>query len=245
MGRARVGAIAPGYRADLVLLDDEKSCSVRSVFKDGVPSEEVISKALDPAHVKGTVKCKTPEARGLEGPGGRVHVITVEEGKILTGREVAGHADSGVARLSVIERYGHGRKPANAYVRGFGPLQGAIASSVGHDSHNLIVVGSDPRDMRAAVASLIESGGGFAVARGGEVIERLELPYGGLMSERGPAELKDGIGRLKAASRAAGCTLREPFLQLAFLSLPVIPSLKLTDRGLVDVDQFKIIGVRA
>jgi adenine deaminase len=172
-------------------------------------------------------------------------VIDIFEGKIVTGRSVRSHDSEGVCRLSVLERYGKGSKPANGYVAGFGALQGAIASSVGHDSHNLIAVGGNTRDMRIAMQALIECGGGFCVVKDGKVAERLALPIGGLMSDLEPAQLKDALMHLKVASRAIGCQVHEPFLQLAFLSLPVIPSLKLTDQGLVDVDLFKIIDVRA
>jgi adenine deaminase len=150
-----------------------------------------------------------------------------------------------VRRLSVLERHGRGGRPANADVTGFGDLDGAIASSVGHDSHNLIVVGKDVGDMRAALAALAEVGGGFSVVRGGSVLARLALPLGGLMSLEEPAEVARSLEALHAASAAIGCTLPEPFLQLAFLSLPVIPSLKLTDKGLMDVEAFRLIDVRA
>ncbi|MGA0708636.1 MAG: adenine deaminase C-terminal domain-containing protein [Steroidobacteraceae bacterium] len=186
-----------------------------------------------------------PEAADLAGPEGQVHVIEVLEGKIITGRRVDRHDAPGISRLTVLERYGGGSRPANAYVSGFGALDGAIASSVAHDSHNLSVVGSTPEDMRVALAALVESAGGFCVARNGEVIALLSLPLGGLMSTRSPPELKAGIEALREASRAIGCQLAEPFLQLAFLSLPVIPSLKLTDKGLVDVERFELIDVRA
>jgi adenine deaminase len=246
-GPARVGAIAPGWKADLVLLDDARTCQVSRVLKAGFFADEIGS-AGSSASVRQTpvnsVRCWKPEPRDLEGPSGRVHVIGVEHGKIITTRSVESQDAPGVARLTVLERHGRGHKPANAYVRGFGEnLRGAIASSVGHDSHNLIVVGSDTRDMAAALGALIECGGGFAVVQGGKCLARLELPFGGLMSERDPAELKTSLEKLKGASRAAGCPLPEPFLQLAFLSLPVIPSLKLTDLGLVDVDRFERIAV--
>lgn len=99
--------------------------------------------------------------------------------------------------------------------------------------------------MRVALAALIDSGGGFCVVKNGSVLAHLALPFGGLMSDRAPAEIAAALKQLRAASRETVCALAEPFLQLAFLSLPVIPSLKLTDRGLVDVEQFKIIDVRA
>jgi adenine deaminase len=129
---------------------------------------------------------------------------------------------------------------------GFGEnFRGAIASCVGHDSHNLIVVGTSPEDMRAALASLIECGGGYSVVKNASVVARLPLPFGGLMSYETEGALVKQITRMREASREVGCALAEPFLQLAFLSLPVIPSLKLTDRGLVDVDKFQFIDVRA
>jgi len=174
-----------------------------------------------------------------------VHVIGVRAGRILADRHVAHHDSEGVCRLAVLERYGRGSKPANGYVMGFGALDGAIASSVGHDSHNLVVVGRNPQDMRAALASLMEVGGGFCVVRDRNVLARLPLPLGGLMSLEEPASIATRLEELRAASRAIGCALPEPFLQLAFLSLPVIPSLKLTDRGLMDVDAFRLIDVRA
>ncbi len=240
------GAVAPGYEGDLVLLSDPASVSLQQVFRAGVPTTELSFPAADRATAGKSVKAKVPEAGDLLGPKGRVHVIGVEPGKILTTRHVLNHDAKGVAHLTVLERYGRGSKPANAYALGFGEsFDGAIASSVGHDSHNLIVVGSNTEDMRIALAALIECGGGYAVAKHGSVIARLPLPFGGLMSYDPETVLVKQITRMREASREVGCALAEPFLQLAFLSLPVIPSLKLTDRGLVDVDAFQLIDVRA
>lgn len=240
------GAVAPGYGADLVLLGDPQAVGIEAVFKAGRPVNEIGHPVLAAHTVGNSIRATKPAAADLEGPTGNVHVIHVEHGKIITGRSVGAHDAPGVARLSVLERYGHGQKPANGYVAGFGTnLNGAIASSVGHDSHNLITVGSRTSDMQIAMASLIESGGGFAVVKDGKVLARLPLPFGGLMTDSGPPEIAKALGELQAASRSIGCELPEPFLQLAFLSLPVIPTLKLTDRGLVDVDQFRIIDVRA
>jgi adenine deaminase len=187
-----------------------------------------------------------PTEAELEGPQGRVHVIGVLEGKIITEHRIKKSDSRGVAKLSVLERYGKGSRPANAYVEGFGEsFEGAIASSVGHDSHNLIAAGSNSTDMKVALAALAEVGGGFCVARDGKVLSRVALPFGGLMSQQSPQELTAGIRSLKKASLDVGCVLHEPFLQLAFLSLPVIPALKLTDKGLVDVNAFQLIDVRA
>lgn len=246
--RARVGALAPGFTADLVVLGDVQTCAIDAVYKSGRLAEEVLAsqRAGSGAATGNTVRCAIPEARDLEGPDGQVHVIGVRHGRILTGRSVEDSAARGVARLSVLERHGHGRPPSNGYVRGFGDaFSGAIASSVGHDSHNLIVVGSDTADMRRALAALASLGGGFVVVRGGEVLAELALPEGGLMSTASPETIQAALEALHGASRAVGCELPEPFLQLAFLSLPVIPSLKLTDHGLMDVDRFELIPVRA
>jgi adenine deaminase len=246
-GLRHLGAVAPGFDADLVVLDDVATCAIHSVFRRGVPTGDLDFGASVPAPgAEGSVRAAVPAETDLAGPKGPVHVIGVRAGRILTDHHVLAHDAPGVARLSVLERYGKGGKPANGYVLGFGDaMRGAIASSVGHDSHNLIVVGSDPRDMRAALASLIECGGGFVVVKDGAVLARLALPVGGLMSREGPAHVERSLRALHAASHSIGCALPEPFLQLAFLSLPVIPSLKLTDRGLVDVERFEIISVAA
>lgn len=247
-GLAGKGAIAPGFDADLVLLQDRDGCEIEQVFRQGIPVPELPRAGGAPARsdLRRTMRAEVPEPRDLVGPSGRVHVIGVEPGKILTRHEVMSHDDPGVSRLSVLERHGRGSKPSNGYVLGFGErFKGAIASSVGHDSHNLIVVGSDPAEMRLALAAVIESGGGFSVVRDGTVAARLSLPCGGLMSDEDAGTVTRELKSLRRASHATGCALAEPFLQLAFLSLPVIPSLKLTDQGLVDVDQFKIIDVRA
>jgi adenine deaminase len=245
VGGMRVGAIAPGYRADLVVLDDLRSCAIRDVLCAGAIARELDMPRPRKETPPNTVRAAIPEPKDLEGPSGMVHVIGVRHGRILTDRHVLRSDHPGVMRLSVLERHGHGNKPANGYVTGFGELAGAIASSVGHDSHNLVVVGSDARDMRAALAAIAEVGGGIAVVRGGTSIARLALPLGGLMSLDDPEDIAKSLEELHAASRAIGCVLPEPFLQLAFLSLPVIPSLKLTDKGLMDVDAFRLIDVRA
>ena len=244
-GLTRIGAIAPGFRADLVVLDDVATCAIRDVIMAGAIVREMEMPTAPAQTPPNTIRAAIPELRDLEGPHGTVHVIGVRAGRILTDRHVMKSDAPGVSRLSVLERHGGGSKPANGYVTGFGALDGAIASSVGHDSHNLVVVGSQPNDMRVGLAALAESGGGFCVVKDGNVIAHLALPLGGLMSLESPEAIARALEELHAASNAIGCTLPEPFLQLAFLSLPVIPSLKLTDRGLMDVDAFKLIDVRA
>ena len=245
-GPKRVGAIAPGFVADLVVLGDVATCAIDVVYKAGVATSDLGLGEGARSSTGNTMRLSLPAADALRGPEGIVHVIGVAHGRILTSRSVESSDAPGVAKLSVVERHGQGRKPANGYVRGFGDgFRGAIASSVGHDSHNLIVCGSNTEDMRAALAALVEVGGGFAVVRDGVLLARLALPEGGLMSNESPETIERALLALHEASRAVGCELPEPFLQLAFLSLPVIPSLKLTDHGLMDVDAFQLIAVRA
>lgn len=245
-GRRRIGAVAPSYQADLVVLDDMRTCAVGKVLKNGIFVSERQHHGKASTQFKNSIHAVIPEAVDFEGPKGLVHVIGIQEGKILTDHRIKNSDAPGVAGLTVLERYGKKSKPANGYVEGFGEnFKGAIASSVGHDSHNLIAVGQNPADMRTAMAALAEVGGGFCVVQNGNLLARLALPFAGLMSHLDPLRLKVELENLKKASRSIGCALSEPFLQLAFLSLPVIPSLKLTDKGLVDVDEFRIIGVRA
>jgi adenine deaminase len=245
IGHNRIGAIAPGYQADLILLGDYNTVAIDKVMKAGRFVDE-IEKKNPVAYKENTVRTILPENKDLEGPSGLVHVIEIEEKKIVTGRSVKSHDTKGVARLSVLERYGKKSKPANAYVSGFGEsFRGAIASSVSHDSHNLIVVGDQTEDMRIALAAITETGGGFAVVQKGKVLARLPLPFGGLMSNENPETIRAGLLELLRAGQAVGCALADPFLQLGLLSQPLVPALKLTDKGLVDVAESKIIGVRA
>ena len=143
--------------------------------------------------------------------------------------------------MAVVERHGRNGNIGRGFVHGFGLKQGAIASSVGHDSHNITVVGADDADMAAAVNRLIDLHGGFVVVAGGKAIAELALPLAGLMSLEPFETVRDGLLRLRQAARDLGCTLPEPFLQVAFLPLPVIPHLKITDLGLFDVDRFRLI----
>ncbi len=244
-GLTIVGAIAPGYRADLVLLENARRCVVERVWKSGIDVRDFDSLANTGERFPNTVKFKGLLSSDLLPPSGRVNVIDVQPGKILTGQSVRSSTARGVSQLTVLERHGHGHAPANAYAHGFGTgLSGAIVSSVGHDSHNLIGVASKSRDLEVGFQALRSSGGGFAVVRDGAVVAALALPFGGLMTHASPKDIVRSLQELRKASLAIGCELHEPFLQLAFLSLPVIPKLKLTDRGLVDVIGQKIISVR-
>ena len=146
-----------------------------------------------------------------------------------------------LAKVAVVARHGINDNIGVAFVRGFGVKRGAIACSVGHDSHNITVVGADEADMAAAVNRLIEIEGGFAVASDGEIRAELSLPVAGLMSLLSFEEVRAALIPLRAAAKGLGVVLPEPFLQVAFLPLPVIPHLKITDRGLVDVDRMEFV----
>lgn len=243
-GPNRVGALAPGYRADLILLDDLNSLSLGPVFKSGVLVSEIGYSKSAFVRAPNTIMATLPEVSDLKAPKGQVRVIGVQPGKILTDSLVMNSSDKGVSRLTVLERHGRRTKPSNGYVYGFGEdFKGAFASSVGHDSHNLIVVAQDLDSMRTALRALIDSGGGFVVAHSDKVLSHLPLPFAGLMSLQSNDLIHSQLKDLKLAAQSLGCVLHEPFLQLAFLSLPVIPALKLTDQGLVDVNRFKFISV--
>ena len=178
-------------------------------------------------------------------------VIGVIPGKIITdhlrrtlplqGDMVLPDATQDVAKVVVVARHGHNRNIARGFVHGFGLASGAIASSVGHDSHNICAVGMDDDDLACAVNRLSEIGGGFVVASGGAVRAEIALPIAGLMSTLAHEELSPLLHALREAARGLGCRLAEPFLQVAFLPLPVIPHLKITDRGMVDVDRMAFV----
>jgi len=250
------GQIAPGKRADIVVLDDLADCRAAMVLCGGVVADEAGFAAR--AHVapvaRDSVKAPAVTAadfayRGGDGDG--VPVIGIWPGKILTEH---GHADvpltdgdrrpdpgRDLARIAVIERHGRNENIATGFVRGFGIGQGAIASTVCHDHHNIAVVGVDYADMARAATRLGEIEGGFVVVAGGTVLAELALPVAGLMSLGTFEEVRAALTDLRGAARSLGVTLEEPFLQLAFLCLPVIPHLKITDRGMVDVDRFALI----
>jgi adenine deaminase len=130
-------------------------------------------------------------------------------------------------------------------VRGFGLREGAFASTVSHDAHNVIVVGVSDEDMAACVRRLAELGGGIVVVRDGTVLAELALPAAGLMSDRPSGEVATALAGLRGAAQSLGVHVRAPFMALSFLGLSVIPSLKITDRGLIDVDRFEVVSLEA
>ena len=249
------GLVAPGQRADIVLLEDLATCRVHSVICRGAPvtADRFRTRPTVPLVGLDSMKLKPVSAATFRvgAEGATPPVIGIRPGQILTDRlavDVAVRggervADTGrdVLKIAVLERHGGSGGVGRGFVRGFGIVRGAIASSIGHDSHNVCVIGCNDADMAVAVNRLIALRGGFAAAIDGEVTAELALPVAGLMSDRPFEEVEQGLRRLRAAVAAMGSPLHEPFLQMAFLALPVIPHLRITDRGLVDVDRFALV----
>ncbi|MBN2905944.1 MAG: adenine deaminase [Rhodobacteraceae bacterium] len=249
------GQIAPGKRADIVALRDLAECNAEIVIAGGrVVDEAAFDARSEIAPVgRGSVAAPAVTADSFRAPDQHpeTHVIGILPGKILTDHLIedipvgAGGKRADPARdlvkIAVVERHGINGNIAVGFVRGFGLGKGAIASTVCHDHHNIAVVGADDADMALAVTRLGQIEGGFVVVQDGAVLAELPLPVAGLMSLEPFEAVEARLDHLRAAARSLGVTLQEPFLQLAFLALPVIPALKITDCGLVDVTRFQII----
>lgn len=255
----RVGGIAPGWMADVVVLDDLEKMTPRMVFKQGVLAAEdgqmvFPETARRPIPLRGSVNVQWLREEDFRIPavdGKDCRVIRVIPKQLITVSETAApkvvegavlsDIDRDLLKMVVIERHHATGNVGMGLVRGFGLKQGAIASSVAHDSHNLIVIGTNDHDIFTAAVQLVKMQGGLCAVRNGEVLESLPLPIGGLMSDKPLAEVCACLEKLKNAAHSLSCTMEDPYMQMAFLSLPVIPDLKLTDRGLVDVSKFEIV----
>lgn len=250
------GLVAPGKRADIVLLDDLEACAVSAVIAGGVEIGPEAYAGRTPVEPVGLDSMKARNVTAADfrvpGTGSAVPVIGVIPGKIITAHltmdlpaaagAVLCDLEKDAVKVAVVARHGVNDNIGRGFVHGFGLRRGAIASSVGHDSHNICVVGADDADMATAVNRLVAIRGGFVVVEAGRVLAELPLPIAGLMSERPYEDLIEPLKALRAAATGLGVVLAEPFLQVAFLPLPVIPHLKISDRGMVDVDRFQLIG---
>ncbi|MGB0749867.1 MAG: adenine deaminase [Magnetospiraceae bacterium] len=250
------GMVAPGYRADLLLLDDVESCAISQVIRNGslIGAQSFSGRQMPPAVGLDSVKLEPVSAElfrvPASGPGGPV--IGAIPGSLLTEHltldlpyrmgERLPDPIQDVQKICVLARHGHNGNVGRGFVQGFGLTGGALASSVGHDSHNICVVGVSDTDMAIAANRLIALQGGFVAVKDGEVLAELALPVAGLMTTQSDRFVEEKLKALRAAVADMGCRLEEPFLQLAFLPLPVIPHLKITDFGLVDVDRFELIA---
>ncbi|MBR4519705.1 MAG: adenine deaminase [Victivallales bacterium] len=241
------GIIAPGKRADIVLLSNFEHCKVANVLVHGRPATGIGYGAdvlPTPNPFRNTVHCKEMTADDFTmtpNPEKPIPVIGVRDGDLVTDFLELLPTDEDVLPIAVIERHGKNGNLARGYVRGVGLKKGAIASSVGHDSHNLCVVGTNPADMALAINTLRESQGGFVATCDGAVTALVPLPYAGLFSDKPAETIATQLLKLRQTVHEYGCNLQEPFLQMAFLPLAVIPHLKLTDLGLVDVDRFELV----
>lgn len=253
------GAIAPGKKANLVVFSDLEKLDILQVWRNGVrvaangelspeiggfdPVAVSASMNVDPAAVDFTVRKKS----------GRIRVIEIVPGQIFTRQQmvdppvrdnnVVSDVSRDLLKIAVVDRYTGKSGTGIGFVTGMGLGHGALASSVAHDSHNIIVVGASDADMKHALKAVSDMGGGLVAVSGGKTAAALELPIAGLMSHESVATVKTRMDGLLNASREMGSAIEDPFMLLSFLALPVIPELKLTDKGLVDVNTFQPVSL--
>ncbi len=254
-----LGAIAPGYFANILAIDDLDNLSVNLVFhrgrlvaREGQPLFSL--PRADNHAVTGTVHIKpvNPEKLRLSAPSAELPVIELVPGQIVTRKrymkvravdgQVAPDTDRDILKLVVVERHRATGNIGLAMVTGFGLKKGALASSVAHDSHNIVTVGTSDEDIMMAIQEIERQQGGLAAVADGQVLASLGLPIAGLLSDEPLETVVTRLGKLEQAARELGAKLPSPFATLSFLALPVIPELKLTDLGLVDVTEFRLIS---
>ncbi|MBE6508662.1 MAG: adenine deaminase [Methanobrevibacter sp.] len=251
------GIIMEGTQADFVIVDSIYDCNVLKTYVAGecvFDGENVLFDVpeIEPSNSINASK-KTPEDFDIhyDSDECEVNVIECFDGDLLTKKATAKlYVKDGIVqpdifqdvlKISVVERYG-GNTVSNAFIKGFGLKKGAIASSVAHDSHNIIAVGYNSEMMAQAVNKVIEDGGGIAVVSE-DFSDSLPLPIAGLMSNEDAYDVANKLGILHHMAKALGCELQSPFMTMAFMALLVIPSLKISDRGLFDGDSFDFIDV--
>ena len=258
-GLKKLGAVAPGYDADIIVAGDLKDFKAEMVFHRGalVARNGVSVNAPKPRKIaiRSSVNVKWLEPKDLAIPvkGRKVNVIDIIPGQITTKRSVApvkaeknnavADASRDILKLVVVERHQASGLIGKGFVRGFGLKSGAIASSVAHDSHNIIAVGADDESIFTAVVEVIKMGGGLAVSKGPRVLGKMALPTAGLMSCEPLEHVAGLLDELTRICGQLGVRMPDPFVTLSFLALPVIPEIKLTDRGLVDVNKGRFIDL--
>lgn len=253
-----IGAIIPGYRADLVTFDNFENLRINRVIKGGKVVAEggqllPLEKSPPQVHIRSSINVHWMELKDFSilAEDERVKIINIipnqltsqkliERPKVVAG-QVVSDTDRDILKAAVVERHLASGNVGKGFVKGFGLKRGAIASSVAHDSHNIVVVGVTDDDMLRAVIEIIKLRGGMVTVVDGKVKASLALPIAGLMSEEPLEEVSSKLEELRKAAGELGCTLKDPFMQLSFLALTVIPELRLTDKGLVDVKQFKLV----
>ena len=246
-----LGAIAPGYQADILVLDDLVSFRPRQVLKRGAPPRFV--KLEVPEWVRQTMHLGPTDAASFRIAAGpkRIRVMRLVPAQLLTGSDVCEPAvrdgllvadpARDLIKIAVLERHHATGRIGLGFATNVGLKRGAFASTVAHDAHNVVVVGVDDADMVACVLRLAQLGGGIVVAEGGRVVEELALPVAGLMSDQPLAHVHERLSSMERRLAQMGVTMEAPFMTLSFLALSVIPELKITDRGLVDVARFELV----
>jgi len=259
-GLSQSGAVAPGYEADLVLLGDLRDFQVQRVFKRGTLVADLGKLVLPvqerPYPLRDSVNIKWLEAADfkIKAQGKRIRVIEAQEGSLLTeeGIEDApidqegycySDTDRDLLRIYVIERHRGTGNMGKAYIRGFGLKRGAIGSTISHDSHNMIILGVDDASIFKAARHLNKIGGGLVATLGDRVLAELPLPIAGLMSNLNAQQTNARLDAFEALFSSEGLRNTQPLMTLSFMALPVIPHLKITDRGLVDVDRFQRVDL--
>ncbi len=260
-GLREYGGLAPGRYADMVVLDDLTGFRPRQVYRGGELVAEdgrlVAETATRAVQLRGTVNIHPLQVSDFAIParGSQARVVGVVPDQIVTrnltlpvtteGGLAVADPSRDILKLAVVERHRASGNVGLGFVQGFGLQRGALASTVAHDSHNIVVVGTNDQDMLTAALHLARLQGGQCVVADGEVLADVPLPIAGLMSDQPMAVVRDQLDRLNAAAERLGVGLHEPFMALSFLALPVIPALKLTDRGLVDVAAFRVVDLFA
>ena len=246
-----LGAIAPGYQADILVLDDLRSFIPRQVLKRG--AEPRFVKLIAPEWVRQTVHLAEVGAASFSIAAGpkRMRVIRVIPSQLLTGIElvepttrdgyIVADPKRDLVKIAVLERHHATGRVGLGFATNVGLKRGAFASTVAHDAHNVVVLGVDDSDMAACASRLAEIGGGIVIAEGGHVVEELPLPIAGLMSDQPLAFVHARLRSMEQRLAGMGVTMAAPFMTLSFLALSVIPELKITDRGLVDVARFELV----
>ncbi len=239
------GIIAPSRLADVVLLKNFRKFDVAKVIVDG--KEPVFESFIHPENAKKTVKARKimPEDIRIAGSG-RARIIEVQDGEIVTGesREIVDGVDVSrdILKAVVVERHRGSGRVGKAYVRGFGLKRGAFAQSIAHDAHNIVAVGTSDEEICRAVNRVIDLQGGIVVSDG-RVVAELPLPVAGIMSDLPAEEVAAKLEEVEESIRKLGCRMKSPVITLSFIALPVIPKLKVTDLGLVDVELFEVVDV--
>ncbi|AKN31792.1 adenine deaminase [Clostridium carboxidivorans P7] len=250
------GAISPGMKADLVIFEDIKKLKIKNVIKNGKIYKD--NHIYEDIFIKPSVNvdCIKEDLFHIEAKGKFVNVIKVHPGLLVTKKEkrevkvnrglvqcVEGKGEI-VNKIAVIERHKNTGKHCVGFIEGLGLKKAAIAQTIAHDSHNIIVLGDNDKDMEIAVNNIIHNNGGIAFVSQGKLLECLELPIGGLMTSQNPGLVMDKITKLNLLAVKFGIKKEvDPFLTLAFMALPVIPDIKITSRGLFDYSKFDFIDL--